>query len=140
MYKDEKKMKVIQNLRRELVILKPDKGNGIVVISIANYYKSLYHLFSDTSKFRQLKEDPTQMRLLSLQNLLLKLKNRNEISESIYKQIRPQYAKPGRAHALSKIHKDYDVLPKCRPIIDTVGSSHYHVGKYLTVLLNPLTT
>ena len=71
-YKDEKKVKVIQNLRRELVILKPDKGNGIVPISIADYYKSLDHLFSDTSKFRQLKEDPTQMRFLSLQNFLLK--------------------------------------------------------------------
>ena len=98
-YEDEKKMKVIQNLRRELVILKPDKGNGIVVISIADYYKSIDHLFFDTSKFRQLKEDPIQMRLLSLQNFLLKLKNRNEISESIYKQIRPQNAKPGRAHS-----------------------------------------
>ena len=78
------------------------------------------------------------MRLLSLQNFLLKLKNRNEFSELIYKQIRPQNAKPGRAHALPKIHKDYDVLPKFRPIIDTVGSSHYHVGKYLIGLLNPL--
>ena len=75
-----KKVKVIQNLRRELVLLKPDKKeNCIVVISIADYGKSLDYLFSNTSKSRQLQEDPTQMRLFSLQNYQLKLKNRNEI-------------------------------------------------------------
>ena len=37
-------------------------------------------------------------------------------------------------------HTDYDVLPKFRPIMDTVGSSHYHVGKYLIGLPNPLTS
>ena len=37
-------------------------------------------------------------------------------------KIRPQNAKPGRTCVLPKIHKDYDVLPKFRPIIDYVGS------------------
>ena len=32
------------------------------------------------------------------------------------------------------------MLPKFRPIIDTTGSSHYRVGKFLANLLSPLTT
>ena len=38
-----------------------------------------------------------------------------------------------------KIHKHYVNIPKLRPIVDTVGSTDYSVGQYLTNLLNPLT-
>ena len=31
-YKDKKKLEIIKNLRKELVILKPDKGNGLVLV------------------------------------------------------------------------------------------------------------
>ena len=40
---------------------------------------------------------------------------------------------------MPKIHKEYNRLPKFRPIIDTTGATHYKVGKYLANLLNPLT-
>ena len=40
-------------------------------------------------------------------------------------------AKPARAHGLPKIHKTFTNIPKFRPIIDTTGSSHDLVGKYL---------
>ena len=53
--------------------------------------------------------------------------------------MRPKHAKPARAHGLPKIHKPYDTLSKFCPIIDTVDSTHYNVGKFLTNLLNPLT-
>ena len=29
-YKDAKKLKIMQNLRKDVAILKPDKGNGVV--------------------------------------------------------------------------------------------------------------
>ena len=54
--------------------------------------------------------------------------------------MRPQHAKPARAHGLPKTQKEYEHLPKFRPIIDTTGTTHYNVGKYLTNLLNPLTS
>ena len=66
--------------------------------------------------------------------------NRKEIDESDFKNIRPKHAKPGRAHGLPKIHKQFQHLPPFRPIVDTTGSTHYGVGKYLSSLLNPLTT
>ena len=48
-------------------------------------------------------------------------------------------AKIGRAHGSAKIHKEFDKIPPLRPIVDTTGSTHYGVGKFLTSLLNPLT-
>ena len=54
--------------------------------------------------------------------------------------MRPKNAKPARAHGLPKIHKEFLNIPKFTPIIDTTGTSHYLVGKYLPGLLYPLTT
>ena len=39
---------------------------------------------------------------------------------------------------LPKMHKHYENTPKFRPIIDTTGTPHYNVGKFLAELLNPL--
>ena len=47
---------------------------------------------------------------------------------------------PARAHGLPKIHKKFDNIPKFRPIIDTTGTTHYQIGKFLSDLLHPLTT
>ena len=57
----------------------------------------------------------------------------------MYDKIRPKSAKLARAHGLPKIHKLFENIPSFRPIIDTTGTTHYSVGKYLSELLNPLT-
>ena len=62
-----------------------------------------------------------------------------ELSENEYSKLRPKNAAPSRAHGLPKIHKQYDKLPKFRPIVNTVGSPYYSIGQYLAKLLNPLT-
>ena len=52
--------------------------------------------------------------------------------------MKPRNAKSAMAHGLPKIHKTFTNNPKFRPIIDTTGSSHYLVGKYLAQSLYPL--
>ena len=138
-YTDRKKIKILNELIVNYSILKPDKGNGIVIMHRSDYIISVEGLFSDTSKFRQLPTDPTPIRLSTLQNYLSKLLNRGEISESEYFLLRPKHAHVGRAHAVPKIHKQYTTLPKFRPIVDTTNTTHYNVGKYLSNLFNPLT-
>ena len=39
----------MKNLRKELVILKPDKGNGVVLVQSIAYYNAVENLFSDPS-------------------------------------------------------------------------------------------
>ena len=41
MFKDKKKLAVFKNLRKELVILKPDEGNGIALIGTNDYYTTV---------------------------------------------------------------------------------------------------
>ena len=96
-------------------------------------------LFSDRTKFKPIKTDPTHRRLSSIQIYLRNLVRRGELDKESYKNIRPRHAKPARAHGLPKIHKAFDLLPKFRPIIDTTGTTHYSVGKFISELLQPLT-
>ena len=69
-YLDFKKLKVTKNLRKGVTILKPDKGNGVVLINNIDYYQSLEHLFIDKKKFKQIEKDPTMAQLSTLQNYL----------------------------------------------------------------------
>ena len=123
-----------------LTILKPDKGNGIVILKRSDYISSLKSLFNNTTKFNCFNEDPTSTRLNALQNYLLTLLKRNEISESEFNFIRPKASSFGRAHGMPKIHKTYTDIPLFRSIdVDTTTTPHYNVGKFLSSLLNPLT-
>ena len=75
----------------------------------------------------------------SLQSYLRTLLKRNEITKAEFDMMRAKNAKSARAHELPKIHKELSNIPKFRPIIDTTGTTHCLVGKYLASLLNPLT-
>ena len=138
-FRDSNKVKIIQQLRKNVAILKPDKGNGIVLLDVKDYSNSVEHLFKDPKKIQILDTDPTVTRLKSLQSYLRTLLKRNEITKAEFHMMRPKNAKPARAHGLSKIHKEFLNIPKFRPIIDITGTTDCLVGKYLAGLLNPLT-
>ena len=78
--KDNKRIKVLKNLRIKYGILKPDKGNGVVLMQIDDYKLCKTNLFSDTSKFMKINNDATLTQLTTLQNYLRKLLNRSEIT------------------------------------------------------------
>ena len=86
---DNKKVKCIQELLKDNVILKPDKGEGVVNISRCNYRNSMESLFPDHQRFRIIKEDYTPTRLNSMQRYLRKLLEREETDETMYQMIRP---------------------------------------------------
>ena len=138
-YRDKKKVQVIRKLKEEVVLLNPDKGNGVVIKDIKDYNDSINKLFADRTKFKISKKDPTNSRMTTLQNYIRKLKKQGQINDAEYKLLYPKNAKIGRAHGSAKIHKDFERIPPLRPIIDTIGSTHYGVGKFISNMLNPLT-
>ena len=99
----------------------------------------MHDLFADRQKFRTLAEDPTNTRFATIQRYIRTLRKRNEITEDEYKMMYPKNAKVGRAHGSAKVHKQFDRIPPLRPIVDTIGSTHYGVGKFISNLLHPLT-
>ena len=136
---DSKRLKVLKSLKKDYVLLKPDKGQGIVVLKREDYVSSVQRIFDDQRKFKKVYHDLTLRNLSTIQGYLSKLFNRGEISEDDKKLMRPRSAQIRRAHRLPKIHKEYTNLPPFRPIIDTTNTPYYEVGKFLTSLLEPLT-
>ena len=56
------------------MILKPDKGNGVVALDRTDYNSGILSILNDKSKFKLLEEDPALLRDGRLQRLLCKLK------------------------------------------------------------------
>ena len=57
--------------------MKPDKGNGVVILDQKLYNHAIEEIISDTSKLKKLNEDPTLKSEASLQRFLHKLKQKN---------------------------------------------------------------
>ena len=53
--------RVLQNLRKnkDIIIMKPDKGNGVVILDRKLYNNAIEEMIRDTSKFEKLNEDPS---------------------------------------------------------------------------------
>ena len=58
---DLKKHRIQKELRKSknIVILRPDKGNWVVILDRVEYDKGLFKIINDTTKFRVLTSDPT---------------------------------------------------------------------------------
>ena len=62
---DSNSLKVLRELREKFVILKPDKGQDIVLVNHGDYVKSMQRIFDDASKFR-IEKDSTITRLTTV--------------------------------------------------------------------------
>ena len=137
-FHDNKRLNLLRELRNKFAILKPDKGQGIVLMNLDGYINSLRKLFDDSTKFKKLTKGPKITRLTTAQNYLNILFKRGEINESDKKAMRHKSAQIARGHGLPKTHQHYELLPKFRPIIDTTNTPYYGISKFLSNLLNPL--
>ena len=112
------------------MILKPDKGQGIVLTNKRDCYSSLEGLFCDKTMFQVLENDPTLTNHKTIETYIQTLFKRGEITEKEKKKMIPKASQVGRSHGLPKIHKPYNTLLSFRPIIDTTNTPHYGVRKF----------
>ena len=118
-------MKVIKQLRKDIAILKPDQGNGVVLLYNKYYTTFVGSLFKDTKKLKSLESDPTITWMKILQSYLSTLHKQNELTNEECDTMRPKNGKLARAHGLPKIHKEYNNIPKFRPIVNTTGMPQF---------------
>ena len=102
--------KTLKTLKNDpnVVILKADKGNSIVILNKSDYSSKMNDILDDSSKFKQMsgnifnalisKED-------KINRLLTKMKNQKEISADEYNFLRASGTQPGILYGLPKIHK-----------------------------------
>ena len=104
---------------KDIVITKPDKGNGVVILDRKLYDNAIQEIISSTSKFEKLNEDPTLKREVSLQRFLCKLKQKNFFNENEYDKLYPSGSAPAPIYGTPKMHKfsSSNTFPKLRPIV-----------------------
>ena len=50
-FRDKKMLNTVRTLKERVVLLTPDKGNGVVILGKADYESSIEQLFADRTKF-----------------------------------------------------------------------------------------
>ena len=124
-------------------MIKPDKGNGIVIINRSDYKSRMFDILKDNTKFEQLKMQKSNIyketvkREDKVRKLLNELKNEELISEQQHDEITPIGSRPGVLYGLPKVHKPNFPL---RPIISAIGTHAYKLAKFLVPLLRPFST
>ncbi|CAF1487948.1 unnamed protein product, partial [Rotaria sordida] len=108
--------KILLNLSKDpsILITKPDKGPGVVILDHNDYIEKLENILSYNKKFKLLNEDPTISRENALITILRQMKNEEYLTQQEYKYIKPVGSVSVRLYGLPKVHKDNVPL---RPIV-----------------------
>ena len=135
-----KQIEILKNLKEndDLIITRPDKGKGVVLLNKDDYVRKVNIILSDSNKFRLVKAElATQTLKLEdkLNRLLRKIKD--SIGTNVYNKLFASGSRPGYLYGLPKIHKPNNPL---RPIISSIGTFNYNLAKFLAKLISPITS
>ena len=131
----------IKSLRtnEEILIIKLDKGGGVVILNKNDYNDKMKTILNDTTKFLDLgpvtNKDNTAKIESRIQRQLLQVRKECLISKQVYEAIRPTGSQRPRMYGLPKIHKKDVPL---RPILSMTGLAQHQLAKWLTSLLQPV--
>jgi hypothetical protein len=138
----QEELNILKDLGNDssIVIMKPDKENGVVILSKDGYNKKMDEILSDTSKFELLNDDAIKLTLKresQFKTLLRKLKADNCINERTYKELYPIGTRIGILYGLPKTHKSSIPL---RPILSSIDHYSYKIAKFFIPFLTPIST
>ena len=105
------------------MVLKPDKGQDIVLINKTDYYQSLKRLFGDRKKFQVLDHDLSLRNLTTSRNYIQAIYKHGENDKKEMKEMIPKAAQVGRAHGLNDTKK-YAIFCSVKDKIPTHGKSN----------------
>ena len=135
--------KLLRELGRnkDIVVCRPDKGNGVVILDRIDYVNSLNNFISDTSKFLKITcpiEKFTRQIEDKLGVFLRKIKDK--MPDDCYKNLFATGSGPGVLYGTAKIHKtDFSTNFQFRPIFASYNTPTYKLAKFLVPHLNHLT-
>ncbi|XP_020299356.1 uncharacterized protein LOC109863510, partial [Pseudomyrmex gracilis] len=116
------------NNNKNILLTKADKGNIVVALDRSVYIDKMRSLLLDNDTYVELKRNPANKLLDSLQVLLKRWRDRDYISDSSYKHLNDSKAILPRAYGLPKIHKEGHPL---RIIVSSVGTPLHRLASFL---------
>ena len=123
---------------KSLIVTKPDKGKGIVLLNKVDYINKTKEILDDNTKFKKLEGDCFRI-ILKLEDKLNRLLRsiKNKLPESCFNFMFASGSLPGVLYGLPKVHKQNCPV---RPILAATGTFNYNSAKFLVPILSPLTT
>ena len=96
--------KIVNDLSRnkDIVIMKQDKGRGVVVMNRGKYFDKCLAILN-TEQFVQLQKDPTSSLEREVQCTLRKIKQK--LPTDVYAKLYPTGSSPGKFYGTAKVHK-----------------------------------
>ena len=116
----------------EIVIQPADKGSGICLLDRKDYEAESYRQLNEslvdemgeeTSYYRKVDEKVVKEQYDTIKKVLDEGVENDFISKEFAKQLLPPKPKSGAFYLLPKVHKQYERIPKGRPIIPGCGSN-----------------
>ena len=131
-----KLIKSIQNKMKihDIIILKADKGQTVVIMYRKNYVEKMNVILNDSSKFVKVDKEDTLNNLTRFQSFIYR-NFRSIFSESEYKDIYPTASNIPVMYGLPKIHKDGAPL---RPILSMFGCYNHAFAQWIGRQLSDL--
>ena len=120
-----------------IVILRPDKGKGAVLLDKAVYIDKMSNILQDNTKFLKI-GTPTFSSIFKqedkINRFLKQLKDNGVINNETYLELYSSGNAFGVLYGLPKIHKQDIPL---RPILAAYNTPNYKIAKYISHLITP---
>ena len=137
---EDNDIKILENLAKDenIIITRPDKGNGVVILNKGEYLEKMNDIIGDTTKFRKVAGDVFYniIKLEDKPNRILRT-IKEKIGLTNYNYLYASGTVPGVMYGLPKIHKQGRPL---RPIVSSINSTAYKVAKFLLPIITPFTS
>ena len=124
---------------KDIIVTRPDKGSGVVILDRSDYIRKVELILEDTSKFDLAKNQDifkiSRTIETRVRNYLRdKVYKKNLIFEEVYKSLYPNGSHIGILYGLPKCHKSGVPV---RPICSAVGTATYDLGKFVANIIKP---
>ena len=120
--------------KKDLVICKPDKGRGVVLLDRADYTSKMNEILQDTSKFTKLIYSDIHKLARKIEDKVSRFINNlaslNVIDPIQSRSLKPSGSSPAILYGLPKIHKASIPL---RPIMAAYNTATYKLSKFLVL-------
>ena len=125
-----KALKVLSK-NKDIIIMKPDKGTGVVILNASDYMNKIEQIVSDETKFKIHKKHDLYKVSRSIETkvrnyLRVNVRKPGHISNDEYRHLYPNGSHIGVLYGLPKVHKANCPL---RPVCSAVGTSTYALSK-----------
>ena len=126
--------------KKDLVICRPDKGKGVVLLNRTDYVSKMNEILSDETKFAYV-GDPQFSIIFKIEDkvnrALKQFRDNDIINDQTYHSLYSSGSAFSSLYGLPKVHKPNAPL---RPILAAYNSPNYSIAKFLVPLLSDIST